>query len=278
MIKALPQILMLLSAALFVLGHSTLKLVPDIPAFEVAFFRALVAVPLSVLWIKTLGLSLWGKKRHLLILRGVAGTIALYGFYWTLQIMPFVSAMGIHYLAPLFSVLFASFLMAEKAKGLQWVFMFLAFLGAVLVKGFDPQISLMAFIVGIGAASLSGWAYALVRMAAKWNHPLVIVFYFPFITLLISIIPIALFGVYPSQKELFWLIINGVGTFIAQVCMTYAYKLAPVHKLAVLNYLGIPMSLFLSLTLFHETFNPIVYLGLLAIFVGVVGNALAKTK
>src|SRR5690606_20181498 len=153
--------------------------------------------------------------------------------------MPLASAVTIQYLSPLFTIFLAGFLMKESAQARQWLYFFLAFEGVVLVKGFDPRVSLFELSAGVLAAVFSAFAYNFVRELNDSDHPLVVVMYFPVVTLPL-ITPFVIAGwVTPSFADWPWVLAIGVFTQLAQVHMTHAYQLEKASRVAILNYVGL---------------------------------------
>ena len=98
-----------MALATFIFGLMTVfvKLVPAIPALEIIFFRALVAVVLSYWGIKRARVSIWGHNKGMLILRGVAGVTALSLNFWLIQEIPLAAASTLTYLAPISTTIIA---------------------------------------------------------------------------------------------------------------------------------------------------------------------------
>src|SRR5690606_2025282 len=108
------------------------------------------------------------------ILRGVFGVTALTLFFYTLQKLPLGSAITIQYLSPIFTAFFAIFMLGEKMYKIQWLFFGISFAGIAVIKGFDPNISLPLFLMGLGSAIFAGLAYNCVRKVKDTDHPLVV--------------------------------------------------------------------------------------------------------
>ena len=184
---------MLLATLFFSLMNVFVKLLPNIPAVEIVFFRSVVSLVLSVFFLTIQKVNVWGNNKRRLLARGVCGAVALIMYFTTIQLMPLASAATIQFLSPVFSSILGIYIVKEKVHPRQWFFYLIAFAGVIMVKGFDPRITPILFLVGIVAALLSGLAYNFIRKLNTTEHPLVIVFYFPLVTLPITGI-ICLFG------------------------------------------------------------------------------------
>jgi len=144
----------LLSTVFFALMNLGVKYLHNIPAYEIVFFRALVSLIVCYFMIRKAGLYLWGNNKTFLIARGVAGTIALMMYFYTLQKMPLASAVTIQYLSPIFTIIIAGFMLKEQPRSGQWIFFLVSFAGVVMIKGFDPRVSVPELTIGITAACI----------------------------------------------------------------------------------------------------------------------------
>ena len=77
------------------------------PAHELVLGRSVVSFVISLAIIKHRKLPVFGVNKKWLIIRGVAGTIALTIFFYTIQYLPLAIATTVQYLAPIFTVIFA---------------------------------------------------------------------------------------------------------------------------------------------------------------------------
>lgn len=268
---------MLLASVFFALMNLCVKaLGKSIPATEIIIFRSIVALFVTYFILKKQKISPWGNNRKLLILRGLAGTGGLLFYFYTLQRMPLASAVTIQYLSPIFTIFFAIFILKEKTKLLQWSFFLLAFIGVAFIKGFDSRISNQLLIIGICAAMFSGLAYNFVRKLKDYDHPLVVVFYFPLVSIPI-ILPFAISNwVMPNCQELFLLVLIGILTQVAQVYMTKAYQLEKVNQVSSIRYLGVVYALSFGFFFFNETYTWLSLLGMLLVISGILLNIFFK--
>lgn len=267
---------MLLAGVFFAFMQVMVKFVSHIPAIEIVFFRSLFSLVASFLILKKNHVPVFGNNKKLLVMRGISGSLGLIFFFYTLQNIPLASAVTLQYLSPLFTALMGIFLVKEKLKPMQYVYFAIAFAGVLVIQGFDPRISPAFMLVGLGSAFFAGLAYNIIRKLRNTEHPLVIVFYFPLVTLPIAIIYILFNWVNPVGWD--WLILLGVGVFtqLAQYYMTMAYQNAQLSKIASLNYIGIIYALGFGFIFFGETFNLITYLGMAMVLLGVILNIRTK--
>lgn len=270
---------MLLASFLFSLMNVCVKLLPNIPAIEIIFFRSIISLGMSVFFLKLQKVNIWGNNRKLLIIRGIAGATALVMYFTTLQRMPLASASTLMHLSPLFATILGVFIVKEKVFPLQWFFFGLAFLGVIMIKGFDSQVSLLNMMLGLGAAFFAGVAYNIIRKLNTTEHPLVIILYFPLVAFPISGVYILFNWVTPhGWQEWGLLLAVGVITQLAQYFMTKAYQSDELSKVSILNYLGIIYALFFGYAIFDERLNILTMLGIGVVLTGVILNLIYKNR
>ncbi|MBD3258704.1 EamA family transporter [candidate division GN15 bacterium] len=260
----------ILSTLFFALMNVGVKYLDHIPAYEVVFFRALVSLVMGYVLCKRAGLNPWGNNKKLLIARGLAGTVALTMYFYTVQQMPLASAVTIQYLSPIFTIIFASVIMREHTRPILWLFFLVSFAGVVMIKGFDPRITPFELTLGVLAAMSSGLAYNFVRKLKDTDHPLVVVFYFPLVTVPV-IGPYAVtHWVAPSGSDLVILIAIGIFVTIAQIFMTKGYQLERASNVSNYNYLGSVYALLIGWFFFAESIPPLGIAGIVLIIFGVI--------
>ncbi len=273
---------MIASALFFSLMGLQVKLVGDrIPSQEIVLARGLVSLVLSYWLLRRAGVGVWGKRRGLLLLRGVFGFLGLSAFYYSLTQMPLAEATVIQYSSPIWTALLAAVVLAEPLG--MWVLAcaVASLVGVTLVArpaalfgdvGIDPAVAAVA----LAGALLSAAAYVVVRALRDDEHPLVIVFYFPLVAVPASLPFVATNFVMPEGVE--WLLLLGIGvtTQIAQVCLTRGLALEPAGKAMAISYLQIPFAALWGLVVFSEI--PGVWATVGAVVIVVASTALAKMR
>ncbi|WP_223252721.1 DMT family transporter [Owenweeksia hongkongensis] len=269
---------MLISVLGFALMNLTVKFLGRLPATELVLFRSLISIVLTVYFLKRRHIPLFGNQKKYLILRGIFGVIGLTLFFYTLQKLPLGSAITIQYLSPIFTAFFAIFILGEKMYKIQWLFFAVSFAGIAVIKGFDPNISLPLFLMGLGSAVFSGLAYNCVRKVKDTDHPLVVVFYFPLMAVPVMGI-ISLFNwVTPIGWEWGLLLLMGTLTQIAQVYMTKALQNAEVNEITGLKYLGVIFALGFDFLIFDVQYRPMALVGIAMVLSGVIINIIYKSQ
>ncbi|RZL33542.1 MAG: EamA family transporter, partial [Pedobacter sp.] len=246
------QYILLSTFAMSVMNIFAKKLA-HLPFVEVVMFRGVFSLFVCYIALRKQNINIWGNNKKLLIARGAFGTVGLIMYFYTLQYMPLATAVTVQYLSPIFSTILSIFMLGETPKPVQFIFFLISFAGILIMKGFDARISTELLLIGVGSAIVSSIAYNIIRKLKDSDHPLVIVFYFPLIT-----IPLVLpYNLYHWQTPIgidwFYIFMVSSTTHLAQYYMTKAYQAEKLSKVANLNYLGTIYALVFGYFLFNES-------------------------
>ncbi len=263
---------MFFSTFSFAMANVFVKQLSTMPVMEVVFFRSVVAGFFCYVGLKQANVSWKGTNKKFLIYRGIAGTTALVLFFITLQNIPLASATTIQYLSPIFTATIAVFFLKESVKWLQWIFYAIAFSGVLLIKNFDPRVSVAYLVIGIIAAFGSGVAYNFVRKLRETEHPLVIILYFQIVGLVVSI-PLMLF-VWRTPVGLDWLYLLLVGVFsqLGQVFLTNAFHREKAASVAIIVYSGLVYAISIGWLVYGEGQTIFTFFGMFLVVAGVVSS------
>lgn len=275
-----------LAVVFFAVMNVAIKYVAHLPTFELVFFRALIAASIAYTTLRVKGIPAWGNRKGLLILRGVFGFGALSMFIATLQNMPMATALVIQYMSPVFVAILGIFLLKEPMRPLQWVWLVMAFAGVVMIKGFDPRVSILYLSIGIASCILSAFAYTTVRSLKDTDHPLVVVFYFPLVTL-----PVAGLLMWYQWRHIgvsefifeqhtledwLWIVVMGVFAQLGQIFMTLSLHLEKANVVSSMSYLGMIFGLIFGYFLFGETYGIWAAAGIFLVLLGVLLNVFVR--
>ncbi len=268
---------MLISTLLFQFMNVCVKLLPNIPTIEIIVFRSLVSLIICLVSLKYQRISIWGNNKKLLLFRGRAGAIALILFFRLIHEIPLANAVILQYLAPIFVTLIGIVMVNEAVKPIQWLFFFISFLGIVVIQGFDIRLEFSHILIGATSSFFAGLAYNSIRKMKTTEHPLVIIFYFPLVTLPIAGTYSVFNWVTPNGWEWFYLLLVGLFTQFAQYFMTKSLQSEELSKVSIIKNLGIVLALIFGFA-FGETFNLMTYLGMATVILGVLLNIFYKEK
>jgi drug/metabolite transporter (DMT)-like permease len=263
-------------------GTAVLPTYSSYPTHELVFFRSLISFSISAFILKRKKIALLGNNRKWLFLRGIAGMFALTLFFFTIQKLPIAIASTLQYLAPIFTLLFASILLSEKIKKWQWICILIAFIGVILLGISKSTTANHTFEtwkwmgLGIISAAHSGLAYVAVNKLKTTENPLNIVIYFPMISLPIMGIWCLFEFVLPQKEEWIYLLLLGIFTQIAQLLMTKGFMHGDISIVTPFQYLGAIYAIIVGSLFFNEHLPYLSFVGIFLILGGVVVNILVR--
>jgi drug/metabolite transporter (DMT)-like permease len=217
-----------------------------LPSQEVVAARAAVSLALSWLLVRRAGVSPWGTHRRMLFFRGFLGYLALSCVFHSVAVMPLADATVIQYLYPLFTAVLATIWLGERPTLRIATAGLLSLTGVVLVAKpsflFGSIAAAPRFIdvvIAMGGAFFTAVAYVGVKRLTALEHPLVIVFYFPLVTLPATLPALVHSAVMPHGWE--WLALVGVGvaTQAGQVWLTRGLQYESATRATALTYLQV---------------------------------------
>lgn len=248
--------------------------------------RTIMALVLSYALISRQKISPWGNNKKLLVLRGLLGTGGLTLLYYAITKMPLGDVTVIQYTNPVFVAIGAAIFLKEKLDPKVFLAAIVSFFGVVLIakpsflfpndqlQNVQSNVAWIAFAGALFAAA----AYVTVRKLGESEEPIVIVFWFPLISLPI-LLPFAIAtGFIPSLWELFILLVIGVLAQIAQVRMTQGLKMERAAKAISITYLQVAFAFLWGLIFFGEVPSLTTMIGALAIIFMIIWISKNKTN
>lgn len=208
-----------------------------LPSLEAVFFRSLIGTVMIVAIIKAKGVSLWGRKKGLMILRGLTGFIALSLHFYTIQYLPLGTAVMLNYTAPVFAALFAVFFLKERPSFFLWAMTLMSFAGVYLLVGAKLETWNFMVMLGLLSAVFVGVVYISIRALRHHESPLTIIFYFTAVSTVGSTAFLPFDFRWPNFWEWLLLLGIGIGSFYGQLWMTIALRRAPASLVTPFSYL-----------------------------------------
>tara|TARA_B100001029_G_scaffold53106_1_gene42577 strand:+ start:78 stop:980 length:903 start_codon:yes stop_codon:yes gene_type:complete len=247
-----------------------------IPVAELVFARAGISLIMTRVLLLNNNINPWGNQKKLLLIRGLLGTIALFCIFKALTILPIATATVIQYIYPTFTVICAYFILNEYIFKRIIFSIILGWLGIVLVS--QPELisnnnyfeTIIAISIAIIGALMTSLAYICVRKLSAKEHPLVIIYYFPLVSIPLSIPLLINNFVLPNGIEWIWLFGIGFFTQIGQLCITEGLRLIPAGQATSLNYSQVIFSCIWGILIFKEVITITIYLGGLCVLISTI--------
>ncbi len=255
------------------------------PPHELVLFRSVISFVISAIILKKRKIPILGTNKKWLLIRGFSGMIALTLFFYTIHHLPIAIASTIQYLAPIFTILLASFLLSERINIKQWICILIALSGVFLIgisnldlnlNTIKETISWKWIMIGICSSVFSGLAYVSVLKLKATETPLNIVIYFPMLSIPIMTIWCIFDFVIPTTFEWLYLFLLGIFTQMAQVLMTKAFLLGNITIISPFQYLGSIYAIIVGYYFFSEKLPILVFFGIFLIVMGVIVNIFVK--
>jgi len=267
----------LIATLSFSVMNTVVKDLSNLPALQVVFFRALGTFLFIFPYMLYNKISIIGHQPKFLLMRGIIGVISLATFFLAIQRIPLGSAISIRYLGPIFGAMLATYFLNEKINNRQWVSFAVAFLGVIVLKGFDLRIDFISLGLTLISAITVGVVFVLVRFLGAREHYLTIINYFMVASILVGLCS---FPYWKMPIGIEWISLLSIGIFglIGQVFMTRAFQLEETSLLAPFKYMELIYALILGYLIFNETYGFIALAGILLILIGMLSNIFVKDK
>ncbi len=271
---------MALAAFFFSLMSLQVKLVGTrLPNQEIVLVRSLLTLVLTLAALWRAGVSPWGRARGLLILRGLTGFGALSCFFYSVTHLPLAEATVIQFTNPVLTALLASLFLRELLDRTVLLGTITSLTGVLLIArpaiafgAWSSEVDTGTAVIALCGALLTAAAYVCVRGLARTDHPLVVILYFP----LVSVPAAAVWGVpgwvWPTPWE--WVLLAGMGiaTQLGQIFLTRGLYRESAGRATSISYLQLVFATLWGLFFFAEVPAPATWLGA-ALIVG--GSLLA---
>ena len=269
---------MLISTLAFACMNSIVKYLVHVNPFQIVFFRSVSCLFFTFGYLLKNNIPILGNNRKLMIIRGIVGVTSMTLFFMSTKYLQIGTAISLRYLAPIFAAIFAVFLLKEKIRTMQWLFFAIAFLGVIIIKGFDAQVNSYGLLLIFGASIFSGLVYVLIRKIGKRDHPVVVVNYFMVVATIVGGVLSIKNWVNPVGKEWFLLFALGFFGYFGQVYMTKAFQIATTNQVAPLKYIEVIFTVLFGIFIFAEIYTLWSLLGIVLIILGLILNVLYKSK
>jgi len=261
--------------------HAGLRL----PSQELVFARSVVAIAISAAMLRRAGVHTLGHRRWLLLARGAWGYAALSCGFYAMTHLPLAEATMIQYLHPVFTAILAAIVLGERADRALAASVVLGSAGVLLVTRpaflfahASAPLDTLGVAAALGGAVLTAVAYVGVRELSRTEHPLVIVLWFPLVSLPASLPATLATGVRPRGVE--WLVLLAVGVFaqLGQVCLTRGLALEPAGRAMALGYVQIAFAALWGVLFFDEVPGLPTLLGTVLVVAGTAIGARAVAR
>jgi len=287
-IKSIDQgaLFMILSTFFSALSGAIAKVLSQsMDPIEMVFYRNIIGVIIILYTLKRLPVSIDISKLHLLILRGIFGTLAMLFFFYTIAHIPLGEAVVLNKTSPFFVTILAFYLMKETIYKNTIIALIIGFIGIVLItKPFEFSISI-EHIYGVLGGFFAAAAYTTIKKIKDIYDTRIIMLSFmgmgtviPFLLHLFT--PYTTFQIYTDFFILALLVLMAVVSTVSQWFLTKAYSLSQASIIGVVSYSSIPFAVGFGLMLGDALPNVYTLIGIILIVSGgiLVGRKRVDSK
>ncbi|NOW03958.1 DMT family transporter [Clostridium beijerinckii] len=256
------------SAFGFAMMSAFVKISGDLPSFQKTFFRNIVSLMVAFALISKHRGNFFGQKNNqkTLLLRSIFGTLGILFNFYSIDKLVLSDANMLNKLSPFFVIIFSGIFLKEKVNIKQIIAIIIAFIGTLFIIRPSLNLEIMPAIAGILGGVTAAAAYTCVRALGGKEHPETIVFYFSFISSVITFPLMIIYYENMNIMQLIYLLLAGIFASLGQFGITLAYKYAPAKEISIFDYTNIIFSAIISLCLFGILPDYMSFIGYIIIF------------
>ena len=267
---------MLLSTLCFTVMNVFIKHLAHFSTPQKVFFRAVGSLFFTMSYLLYYKIPILGNQKKLLILRGLVGVTSMGLFFAATTYLSIGTAVSLRYTSPIFAAVLAVVFLKEKIFKIQWFYFFMAFIGVLLIKGFEEEINITGLLLVLVSAFFSGLVYVMITKIGNRDHPVVIVNYFMWISTILGGIFSINNWISPQGTDWIFLFSLGIFGYFGQLFMTQAYQLGAANKIVPLKYIEVVFTMLLGIVWFGEHYPKLSILGIILVIISLVLNVLYK--
>lgn len=234
------------------------RLAGDLPAFQKAFFRNIIAlIFMTAVLIRKISGFLPKKGNGLLLFaRSFFGTVGIVCNFYAIDRLVLADANMLNKLSPFFAIIFSAVLLKEKPDIVQICGVTAAFAGMLMIV--KPGITGMAFLpaaVGALGGAGAGTAYTFVRrLGSRHEDGTKIIFWFSAFSTAVCLCFMLIPGNFEpmTARQLIFLCLAGLSACLGQFGITNAYIFAPAKEISVYDYTQVVFAALFGFILFGQ--------------------------
>lgn len=236
------MMLMGLFACAISISHTIVRaLSAEIHPFEIALFRTVlpmfVLVPMLIRQGRRTGVTWWRTTRPgLQVIRGIFGGASMMAWFYTLSLIPVGDATALSFTVVIFASVGAVVVLGEKVGIRRWTAIAIGLIGTLIILRPGAQAVSLGAVTAIASSLL--WAAALltVKILARGDSNVTIVFYSSVIFTFLTAPPALYFWTWPSGAQALMLLAIGGLTLVAQLSMTAAVRAADTTAVMPMDF------------------------------------------
>ncbi len=241
----------------------------ELDTFEVMTYRSLLGIAIVVLVAIPSGTlsQINTEKLHLHLLRNIFHFAGQNLWFFAVSLIPLAQLVALEFTTPLWVILFAPLLLAERISLARGISVVVGFAGILIVARPDFAALNLGLLAGAGCAVGFAGAFIFTKILTRTASITCILFY---LVTTQAVMGLAIAGfdgdiAWPSAGAWPWVIVIGISGLVAHFSITKALTLAPATIVGPLDFARLPFIALVGYLLFAEPVGIYVVLGALLI-------------
>lgn len=225
----------------------------EIHAFELVFFRSVIALVLLSPWILRQGVGTMRTRRLPLYgLRVFFAYSAMVMLFYALGEMPIADVYALQYTIPLFTILLAVLVLGQQADRHAWAACFVGFAGALIVMRPGIIELTLAAVCALLSAFMSAGSNTTIKLLSRSEGPEVITIYTNLLMMPLAFVPMLFVWVTPTWQQWPWIIGIGIFGSVGGYCFTRSVGLADARVVQPFQFSRMLFAAALGFLMFGE--------------------------
>jgi len=254
----------------------------QLDTFEIMMYRSLIGliVVCAIASITRRTHEIKRSNMRLHLIRNIGHFTGQNLWFFAVTLIPFAHLFAFEFSVPIWITLAAPFLLAERLSKIRVLSVFIGFAGILLVtRPWSANLS-----PGIIAAALCAIGFAIsvifTKKLTQLHTTTCILFWMTAIQLVFGVITAGYDGdiALPTQQNLPFVIIIGLGGLLAHFCLTKALQNAPATFVMPIDFTRLPLIAIIGMLFYNEPLDLLVILGAAVIFGANYLNIWSETR
>lgn len=234
--------------------------------YEIVFYQTLIAALCMTPWAARAGRrKLRVNRPGIYLFRAVGAVIAYVTMFFGVKHLSLAYATALLFTTPLWTVMFASLFLRERAGARRWAAVAVGFVGAIIV--IRPDVTSGSWAVPVMVLSAASFAVvnAATRLLTRTENLNAMVLYGYVLMVLLVAGPALYDPAIPMGRDIAWILAIGVFTVCAQQCITRSLAAAPPSIVMPAHYLQLPFAAACGFVAYGEIPEPWIWAGAIVI-------------
>ncbi len=241
---------------------------------QLVFFRNIIGLSVVLLLVLSRPGGFGRMKTGNLTLhigRNGAHFLGQWCWFYGLAVLPLAQVFAIEFTVPIWTAIFASFILSEKLNGRRILAICLGFLGVLIIlRPGITVVPLAAWVVLLGAVAYA-FSHTLTKQLAAGDSVLSILFYMHLIQLPLAFVLVCFDFSWPQGLTWLYVAITALAALSAHYCMAKALSFGDAMVVMPMDFLRLPLIATVGAVFYGEAIDLWLLLGA---FIMLFGNSL----